>query len=385
MRLLIVLALAVSAAAGADAKALKIIEPLPRDVLGTETVTTVDVTVGEQARKTFDALEQKAADKKARAVTATPAPAGQPAAPAEDIYAALPFGEMFTRVITGEMRDWNVAGTRPVKLLLQVDTLKTADAGMAMLLGSIDELAGIVAVVDAGSGEKLGEFYVDVLNSRSGLLGLALRGSGVREKLAREFAGHVAVALTGRKSKSSMAIIEPRPAPPISTKFIVYPIEPDIMAKTPEQLGMTPSPAPTRGPDDILLVANKTADHEVTRASMMEGGARLTNPIATLLRTLAEARDRDGKLDDGQNAPGTLTITLDRGATLTRCVTTGELKGTCIIRSTMAGSAQRTGEASPRPIAITLEKTIKGVMMSHAVALVSRETALRFLAEAEGH
>lgn len=87
-------------------------------------------------------------------------------------------------VVTEGTRTWGMTGGRAVKLTISIDTLKTADAGMVMLLGSTDQLAGVVAVTDAASGEHLGEFYVDVLNARAGLLGLAMRRSGVREKLA---------------------------------------------------------------------------------------------------------------------------------------------------------------------------------------------------------
>ena len=71
---------------------------------------------------------------------------------------------------------------------------------MMLLAGSNDQLAGSVELSDAATGEKLGQFYVDVINSHSGLLGMALRGGGVREKLAQEFANHIARQLT-KKAK----------------------------------------------------------------------------------------------------------------------------------------------------------------------------------------
>ena len=55
------------------------------------------------------------------------------------------------------------------------------------------------SVVVATDGATVNLFYVDVLNVRAGMLGLAMRGSGVREKLAAEFAKHVAEQLSGGK------------------------------------------------------------------------------------------------------------------------------------------------------------------------------------------
>jgi hypothetical protein len=44
-----------------------------------------------------------------------------------------------------------------------------------------------------------------VLNTSAGLLGLAIRGAGVREKLATAFAGQIAVQLSGSKHKPKVA------------------------------------------------------------------------------------------------------------------------------------------------------------------------------------
>jgi len=188
-------------AAPVGARAVKIVEPLPAALLGADHVVKVDVTVGESARKTFDALEQKAAGKR----TAANLPAADPAAtrPVPDLYPTLPFAQMFPLVVDDELTQWGLTSGRNVRLAVQIDTLKTADAGMALLFGSIDQLAGLVDVYDADSGDKLGEFYVDVLNSRAGLLGLAMRGAGVREKLSAEFAKHLGEVLSGRKSKAA--------------------------------------------------------------------------------------------------------------------------------------------------------------------------------------
>jgi hypothetical protein len=82
-----------------------------------------------------------------------------------------------------------------------VESIKTANAAMALLVGSSDQLAGKVDVLDAQGGQELGSFYVHVINSHGGWGGLLMRGSGIREKLAQEFALESARILTGSTKK----------------------------------------------------------------------------------------------------------------------------------------------------------------------------------------
>jgi len=183
-----------------EARAVKIVTPLPAEMMGAAQISKVDVTISESARKTFDALEEKAAHKKSAAKPA----AGTPDEQRAESYSTMPFAEMFPNVVHDELVKRNLTSGRALKLSLQVDTLKTADAGMALLIGSVDELAGVVTLSDAASGAVLGEYYIDVFNSSGGPLGLMLRGSGVREKLAAEFAKHVAEVM-GKKGKAPKA------------------------------------------------------------------------------------------------------------------------------------------------------------------------------------
>lgn len=201
MRAKMIMAIAFLAATPVQAgRALRTVQPLPHDLLSANHIVAVSVEVGEVARPAVTALDAKAAGKRTEAKL--PPLDDASGRPTPTTYATLPLARMFPLVVDDKTRDWGLTGGRSVKLKISVDTLKTADAGMAILIGSADELAGIVTVSDADSGEKLGEFYVDVLNFRSGLLGLAMRGAGVREKLADEFAKHICEELSGRKSKS---------------------------------------------------------------------------------------------------------------------------------------------------------------------------------------
>lgn len=184
------------------AKKTKVVEPLPAELIGHATIISTSVVIGDTARKNFEKLEAKAAGKGG---TAPAAGTATDARPATDRYATLPFAEMFPLVVEDVTHEWGLTSGRQVKLVVTIDSIKTANAGMAMLLGSNDELAGGVVVADATTGEKLGEFYVDVLNTSAGWLGLAIRGSGVREKLAITFAGQIAVQLSGNKHKPKVA------------------------------------------------------------------------------------------------------------------------------------------------------------------------------------
>lgn len=204
----IVLALLLVASA-ADAGPRKIVDPLDPAIVAASRVTAVEVTVTPTASETFAKLEAIAVKKRADGGLppvegASPIDPASPR-PAKSEYATLPFAQMFPLVIQDVTREWGLTGGREVKLKVTVDALKTANAGMALLLGSSDQLAGMVEVTDAADGKALGSFYIDVINSHGGLGGLALRGSGIREKLAEEFGLESSRVLTGRKSKTPKA------------------------------------------------------------------------------------------------------------------------------------------------------------------------------------
>ncbi len=204
--LLAALPLALVATPVLAARAVKVIDPIAPAVARHMTVATTTVVIGEAAAPIVARLETKAADKRraANLPPVDPAVALSPR-PAASSYETLPVATMLPLEIEDVTRDWGLTSGQAVKLVVTVDTLKTADAGMGLLLGSSDELAGTVEVVDAASGARVGQFYVDVLNFRGGMLGMAIRGSGVREKLAAEFAKHVAEQLSGSKKKPGTA------------------------------------------------------------------------------------------------------------------------------------------------------------------------------------
>lgn len=192
-------------ASAAQAGPRKIVEPLAPGIVANLQVKAVEITVSEPAKATFDKLEAIAVEKRQEAkLPPYDAATANPNPPTGE-YPTLPFSVMFPLVMQQVTREWGLDLGRPVKLKVTVDTLKTANEGMAVLFGSADQLAGLVDVVDFDTGAPLGSFYIDVINSHGGLMGLAMRGTGVRESLSGEFALESSRVLTGRKSQKRKA------------------------------------------------------------------------------------------------------------------------------------------------------------------------------------
>jgi len=203
MRIIGLIFMALIAVSPAQAfKKVKIIEPIAADIIAKSHIVETRVILNENTKAVFVKLEEKAAAKRAKAGLSPVDPGATPMArPKPDDYATLPISQMFPLVVDDEAQDWGLTSGRAIKLTVEFDTLKTADAGMAMLMGSYDELAGLVDVSDAATGERLGEFYIDVIRFRSGLVGLAMRGSGVRENLALGFSQRIIEQLVGSRKK----------------------------------------------------------------------------------------------------------------------------------------------------------------------------------------
>jgi hypothetical protein len=112
--------------------------------------------------------------------------------------AALPFAKLFDQAVKEATRARGLQTGRALIVTIEMDVLRIPDAAMAVL-GRSDRLAGQVRVEDARTGERLALFYVTIDKPHSGLIGLAVRGGGVREKLVREFAARIAEQLAARR------------------------------------------------------------------------------------------------------------------------------------------------------------------------------------------
>ncbi|WP_404479229.1 hypothetical protein [Novosphingobium sp. BL-52-GroH] len=186
----------------AVAKQRTVIEQLPAEIVDKNYVGDVEVIVADTASKKMADLEIKAGAKRTEAGLAAFDPAST--APSRDQYATLPFAAMMPNVMRDVTRKWGLTperGGKAVNLRITIENIKTANAGMALLLSSADELSGEVVVLDPASQQQIGSFYVQVLNNHGGLAGLAMRGGGIREKLAEEFALESSRILTGSTKK----------------------------------------------------------------------------------------------------------------------------------------------------------------------------------------
>jgi hypothetical protein len=112
----------------------------------------------------------------------------------------LPFALLFDKAVKDATRARGLEAGRALRVTVEMDVLRIPDVAMAAL-GRSDRLAGQVRVEDARTGDRLALFYVTVDKAHSGLIGLAMRGGGVREKLVREFAAHIAEQLAAPRRR----------------------------------------------------------------------------------------------------------------------------------------------------------------------------------------
>ena len=117
-----------------------------------------------------------------------------------DDDAGLPFAALFDKAVKEATRARGLETGRPLLVTVEMDALRIPDAAMAVL-GRSDRLAGQVIVSDARTGDRLALFYVTIDKAHSGLIGLAVRGGGVREKLVREFARRIAEQLAAPRGR----------------------------------------------------------------------------------------------------------------------------------------------------------------------------------------
>lgn len=186
------------------AKQRTVIEQLPPEIVDKNYVDQVEVIIADTATVKMAKLEEKAVEKRAAAQLASWAPATDGSAPPVEQYATIPFASMMPFVMRDVTRKWGLTPERngkAVNLRITIENIKTANAGMALLMGSSDELSGEVVVIDPVTRQQIGDFYVQVINNHGGLAGLAMRGGGIREKLVEEFALESSRILTGSTKK----------------------------------------------------------------------------------------------------------------------------------------------------------------------------------------
>ena len=172
------LALALPLAACA-VKPIDMMEAAPATLRGAAYVDSVELDLGTAAR-----AEVKESDAKHHGEGDT----------------GLPFALLFDKAVKEATRARGLETGRALRVTVEMDVLRIPDVAMAVL-GRSDRLAGQVRVEDARTGDRLALFYVTVDKPHSGLVGLAMRGTGVREKLVRDFAARIAEQLAAPRKR----------------------------------------------------------------------------------------------------------------------------------------------------------------------------------------
>jgi hypothetical protein len=191
-------------ASPAQAKERAIIQALPPEYVANMNVVSVDVMLQDSAIEGTGRLDDRAEDRFEKQQQSTNPPPLQ----SRKSYATLPTLLMVSEVMTDRLREWDFTRGRDVRLRVTVDTVKLANKANIVfgkpspvplidlffsdsedsLFGSEDEIAGMVDIIDVASNRRVGTYYIDVVNDYGGGIGLAVRGSNAREKIAEEFA-----------------------------------------------------------------------------------------------------------------------------------------------------------------------------------------------------
>ena len=200
------------------AKERTVIQRLPPEYVANMNVVSIDIMLQDSAIGGTARLDDRAEDRfDKQQQTTTPPPLQS-----RKSYATLPTLLMVSELMTDRLRGWNFTSGRDVRLRVTMDTVKLANKSNIVFgkpspvplldlfladsddssYGSEDEIAGVVDVIDVASKQRVGTYYIDVVNDFGGSLDLALRGKNAREKLAEEFALETARCLaTGNCKK----------------------------------------------------------------------------------------------------------------------------------------------------------------------------------------
>lgn len=176
--------IAILAFLGACATPVEVLEPIPINVKREINVTSISVSYGEVGLESLTRLDQKIEEERlgdnVEIIRTSNGSAHL------DHYEYLPLSEMLQSTVETLLKQSGIMGSIDVSLAISIDNLRFANAGLVWLAGDSDQLAGLVSVHDENQ-SVLGRFYVDIIESHAGLLGLAIRGGGVREGLAQRF------------------------------------------------------------------------------------------------------------------------------------------------------------------------------------------------------
>ncbi|WP_404713398.1 hypothetical protein [Sphingomonas sp. MMS24-J13] len=171
-------------------------------------------------------------------------------------------------------------------------------------------------------------------------------------------------------------------APVSAARIVAYPIDDATVLKDGGEQGLTPSRTPAKGTKQIALQLAPDLDHEVMRVGIACSAWKVQNPIGALIRDMLAAHDPDGRIDNGSPATA-ISVAVKHAGTLSRCVTSGDLSGTCITRVSIDASLSDGAGANPRPIHVEVEQSTRSIGvcagLTRGIGLISREAVIKLI------
>lgn len=176
-----------------------------------------------------------------------------------------------------------------------------------------------------------------------------------------------------RRALAAIAILAATPA--AAVRVVDYTADDATVSKWAVEQGVALADWPARSTTTVAVEFAPGVDHDVVSAGIGCSAYKIANPITQLIRRGAAAWGTEATA-----ANAALLIRVDRAATLSRCVTTGELKGSCIYRVTLVGTATSRAPGAPEagtPFRYVTEKQARAVGacagLTRGIHLVSRE------------
>jgi len=168
----------------------KAIKPLDPTKLGTINVQTVSVSYNSLNAESLVGKDQERQAEASKAQDSS-------------LIKYKPLKTALKEIATNRLETRDSDSNSYANVDIEIDNLKLANAAAAILIGDTDQLSGTVRVTDTKSKELFTEFYVDIIEGAGGLLGMAIRGAGVRERLSLQFADHIGDELGFEKVKTT--------------------------------------------------------------------------------------------------------------------------------------------------------------------------------------
>ncbi len=90
-------------------------------------------------------------------------------------------------------------GEKRVILNVLIYSFKLTDAATVLVLGGMDQMYGVVEVIDPDTRAKIGIYNVREIDANSGLMGLAVRGTDPRGDMINQFSANIIKALFDKR------------------------------------------------------------------------------------------------------------------------------------------------------------------------------------------